>query len=235
MSRLALEQLEARCDQLQRRIGDKQHSPSRKPGGSLSPTRGRLTTTASFAGAASTNRASSLAGGSSGSSGGASLPSHEMAWALQKLERDKARLEEELRLVNLNIAAFRQLMQLPLAAPKPPSSTEERLLTASSATVALGGAPAKAAPIPRERATQVLSSALTSPARARSPPALAAAARLEPTARSTPAAAASVVPASLPNDQIAEELRRIRRAREEREAQRRLSAALAGAGSPAAF
>lgn len=134
-----------------------------------------------------------------------------MTYAVSQLEREKARLEEQLRLVNTHLAAYRALQAAPQrpAAAAPPS----RALPPSSP--------------PPASASRVSPAGNRDMGRALSP----RNATLSPTRNRSPARAAASVAASpsVQTEQIYEELRQIRRAREEREAQRR---AAVGATSP---
>jgi hypothetical protein len=142
-------------------------------------------------------------GGGGGSDGGVEggLSKSDVSFALTSLEREKARLEEQLRLVNTHIAAYRQLEGRPRAAAvMPPNGNSMRHSSALASRADVSG-PVSPPPPRRETGT-------VSPSRrgGRSPPR-----------------------GSIQTEQIYEELRQIRRAREEREAQRR---AAAGAASP---
>ena len=246
---MALEELESRCDQLQRRMTtDKRSSPTRvhtptpthsAPSGTA---RAATPTSAQFLQQKQQTQQSDV------------LPPqpHEIAFAVQRLEQDKARLEGELRLVNAHLATYRYLMKLPAplpsaldaAAASAASRDSARFLSTATASAALG-----VRPKPSERDLMLATAStgalrspprtagreLHSPAHRGGATSSAAAAAGERSGSRGGSAGGAVVPSALPNDQIAEELRRIRRAREERESQRRLSAALAGGGSPSSF
>jgi hypothetical protein len=260
MSRLALDELEARCDQLQRRMATSASSDSRR----ASPVRsGRSTptlTTVAMSNALPAN------GG-----GGAShiLPPqpHEIAFAVQQLEKEKQRLEEQLRAVNTHLQTYRYLMKMP--SPLPSAAALDNATAATALGGRAGSNSNNSGGVTFMRSPQRSERTLHSPAynattgagAGGNSAAVAAAMTMTPalgTALSfTPAGAAgastvrggggggggdpnasssSIVPSAMGNDQIADELRRIRRAREEREAQRRLSAAIqTGANSPSNF
>jgi hypothetical protein len=213
---MTLEELESRCDDLQRRVAE------RTPGhASRSPPRPHSrynATSASSARPQSPNRshydaaptmsprpADTSVNNSSATVSGQGMSFSDTAFAVNSLEREKSRLEEQLRLVNLHLAAYRQLQDRGGA---PPAATRDAGQTASSVLWQQHQAASNASRHVTPRATTGTTSApvasTSSPTRRRSPP----------RQRSPPRA-------SVQTEQIYEELRQIRRAREEREAQRR--------------
>jgi hypothetical protein len=217
---MSLEELESRCDSLQRRVAERTPTPSTNGGGGArrSPQRpSRFPAGYERASSPPAARARHL-----DVSGPVSphpvrgrdqldapqqpgLSASDIGFAVSALEREKSKLEEQLRLVNLHLAAYRQLQDRPAAMSTNSNATPSSALW--QAHVA-SGRPAAMTPTPTQmqRPSSAAPVTTTSPTRRRSPPR-----------------------ATVQTEQIYEELRQIRRAREEREAQRR---AAAGAASP---
>lgn len=299
MASLTLDELESRCEMLQRRVLERapnsilmasggssnnsmppsqvsfMRSPPRRPssstagaslvarGGSTPSGGNQAALPSSYLSSPSRQGPTSSSQGPSGCGisslsvnvGGAALlaPSpftpSDVSFAVSSLEREKARLEEQLRLVNIHLHAYRVMQQPPLRPASALDGTSGVVGVCSASTprsTLLLGSPTRgsrylpSAPPPTSSTSTILVSQSSlmpkspSPSRNRSPPrhspvtlgngttsytGLGAASLPSP---HTPPPGPTVPPtASLQTEQIYEELRLIRKAREEREAQRR--------------
>lgn len=267
MSRLALEELEARCDQLQRRMPSSiSNSNNPVSGKTSSPARGGRAGSAPIASSTSSalsqmQTSAALAAAPSVLSGATVLPPqpYEISQAVQHLEKEKQRLEAELKLVNTHLQTYRYLMRMPTPLPSastglvgaPHRSTTPTTSSMSAAPVASTThssvtfldsprRPDRALHSPAYRAAATTATSAAANAAASFTPAsggaaLSFAATPSSSLSSTAGSHDLMAPSAMGNDQIADELRKIRRAREEREAQRRLSATIQSGGSPSRF
>ena len=212
MSSMTLEELENRCEMLQRRVQERtprgaNRSPPRPRGGfdrsanMSSPGRSVVMHRDAAEQLSPRNEVSRAPAGAP-----TGLSKSDVSFALSSLERERARLEEQLRLVDIHIAAYHQLEGRPAAAQPPAAGPAVSHYPRADHDVSSASHAPVSPPPPRRSGANVSPTRPRSPPRGRSPPR-----------------------ASIQTEQIYEELRQIRRAREEREAQRR---AAAGAASP---
>ena len=223
---LSLEDLEARCDMLQRRVNERSgHSVT------SSPPRPANSSGLAYSPAASRTVSSPIASArmaqATAANNGTSRPQpvnsdhplnfHDISTALSQLERERTRLQEQLAQTDTHIRAYRQLQQIMVQNPNAVTAAAQnttsasyqapanRNLDTSNISSSSMGSPRRAAPV---------SAASPSPTRHVSP--------RRGMASSNPSVQPSA--ATLQTEQIYEELRQIRKAREEREAQRRAQA-----------
>jgi len=195
---VSLEELEARCDLLQRRVLERSGAAAAQSV-ARSPPRASPAFIGATAGTTVPAGSSPSAIAASPSVVASALSPADVRAAVSHLEREKARLENELRLVNTHLAAYHSLgLAVPAAAP-------------------LGGVRALS---PRSSVASAMSPvpphSVTSPMRHRSPARTGGGLTRHSPSR--------VGGGNVAAEQIYEELRQIRRAREEREAQRRAAA-----------
>jgi hypothetical protein len=142
------------------------------------------------------------------------LSFHEISATITQLERDKARLQEQLSMTETHLRAYKQLQQIMIQNPQG-SSAQGRTSANAERPVAPTQSAGNYAPHQTAQAGPTSPRRVTggspSPTRAISP-------RRQYTPLTAPSPSAS---ATLQTEQIYDELRQIRKAREEREAQRR--------------
>ena len=226
---LSLEELESRCDSLQRRVAERTpvgHANRSPPRPSrYAPSAGALNSSSSARppsprGAAAPVSPVPPLRQHSGASprrghddGTVLLSGSDISFAVSSLEREKTRLEEQLRLVNLHLAAYRHVQQQGQRG----TQAALQLNNHSARSEASGAMPSHPGSAGSTTPRYAHDSSAT-----QNPPASPSRRRSPPRGRSPPRA-------SIQTEQIYEELRQIRRAREEREAQRR---AAMGVSSP---
>lgn len=218
-SGVSLEELEARCDMLQRRVLDRApptaatRSPPRPTHHSPASQQPSLAPGTALASPPRSAAPPALPSGPSPT---------DIATAVAALEREKARLENELRVVNTHLQMYAMM----------------RGARNANAGVNVSPPPAPIMAPTTSSHTQLSSTyggttqrPITSPVRHRSPGRSSGAAMPSSPSRGAtlqrtpvPAPSAGATAGNIAAEQIYEELRQIRRAREEREAQRRAAA-----------